>query len=1069
MKIKYLLPCITAVAIGTVLVVSSFKFKGNELANYTPRSSNSHSANWAGAAEYYRMIKANIYTGEIEADDINRMTKALESKKNNKSLGLEWQSMGPSNVGGRTRAILIYNENPNIVFAGSVSGGLFKSTNAGNLWQRVQSFDTHLPIGSICRLGNGSIYVGTGTSHDGISGNGGSGFLGGGLFKSADDGATWVKVFGNDDLFQDNSQNDWKFVDALVADPSDPNKLWIGKTDGLYAYIDGNPALEAAPAGLGSATCEDVEISGDVMVASIKSLSVKVYVSTDGGNSFFLTSVPSTSGGRIAVTVSKDDNNYMYAASVTNTGQLKGIYASIDKGTTWYDISGPATEVFNPYGEQGIYDNCIITVPGFPKRIIIGGLTMFSWELIGEIPSISYFEPRTVYFGTNQDPYYVHPDIHEFQWAVYGDSAVLYVGCDGGVFKSSNLGATYYSANRGYTTGQFYGIGISNDGKVAGGLQDNGTQYLKLDEGVDETLATTIGGGDGFDTEISNLNGDFIFTTLYNNVLARSTDEGNSASAFAGLDIPSGIDGNMGGDFYTDIRLYENKNNPFSQAVVPVVIFPGMEGYKDTTYTNNGNIIEGFVKPNTQVSYESATGFQLSQTTTDTLFYYSTYNYINYNDSSIVDTITTVTSVDTVFANDTTFTYVNLGEVPAGSDNADTCYLFLGDTACYDLDTTFTVQLVIVDIIENTTTTYLYDYETTLLEDVSDTLFAKDNVTSILALSAQLGSGEIWVTREPLKTNSNSVWVKAVSGVGSTVTSMEWSPDGNSLYIGFDNGSVKRISNWNNAWTAAQMTFGNPQYVLTSTVIKASSAGAVLGIGVDYSQGTGIGASEKVMIAQGGYGGGEKVKVSNNAASATSATTANFTSIWNVEAPFDEMPVYSVVMDKSNNQKIIAGTEYGIWSSDNGGDSWEESNGGDMVRVPVFEIRQQWKPSTEVFNSGMIYAGTHGAGIMKSDNLYEPTSISDNTKKENLSGLLIYPNPIQSGNGSVQFELKNNSNVVMNIYNTTGKLVENITKPNMPIGKNTIEFNADQYASGTYLVQLVAEGSKKMGKFVVFK
>ena len=72
--------------------------------------------------------------------------------------------MGPDNVGGRTRAILIDKDNSNLIYAGGVSGGLWKSNNAGLTWNIIPGTDQleFSGVVSTCQTSNGDIYFGTG-------------------------------------------------------------------------------------------------------------------------------------------------------------------------------------------------------------------------------------------------------------------------------------------------------------------------------------------------------------------------------------------------------------------------------------------------------------------------------------------------------------------------------------------------------------------------------------------------------------------------------------------------------------------------------------------------------------------------------------------------------------------------------------------------------------------------------------------------------------------------------------------------------------------------------------------
>jgi len=135
---------------------------------YSPRVNSSLQSN-AGYAEYMHMLRADPATGLVDPNLVNQARNEVIARgKTNKkaSLGLNWEQQGPDNVGGRTRAILIDKNNANIVYAGSVTGGLFVSKDASLSWTPVSGMQgllgQNLAISCITQTDNGRIFFGTG-------------------------------------------------------------------------------------------------------------------------------------------------------------------------------------------------------------------------------------------------------------------------------------------------------------------------------------------------------------------------------------------------------------------------------------------------------------------------------------------------------------------------------------------------------------------------------------------------------------------------------------------------------------------------------------------------------------------------------------------------------------------------------------------------------------------------------------------------------------------------------------------------------------------------------------------
>lgn len=190
--------------IGLVLLSVVVLTNKGDKEYYTPRQTETSSDAMHGAAEWLHKMRANQVTGEIDPVDVMNGKKQLaqnmaKNRKSSSALNLNWRSLGPNNIGGRTRAILIDNTDPDIMYIGAVSGGLFKSVNAGASWAPVNDQQDNLAVVSLAQSSNGDIYFGTGEGqYYANSGRKGQGIIGDGVFKSEDGGVTFSQLPSTD-------------------------------------------------------------------------------------------------------------------------------------------------------------------------------------------------------------------------------------------------------------------------------------------------------------------------------------------------------------------------------------------------------------------------------------------------------------------------------------------------------------------------------------------------------------------------------------------------------------------------------------------------------------------------------------------------------------------------------------------------------------------------------------------------------------------------------------------------------------------------------------------------------
>jgi hypothetical protein len=514
------------------------------------------------------------------------------------SLG-SWSPIGPNNQGGRTRQLLIDPTNPNIMYAASVGGGVWKSTNGGANW--VPLTDLLIPniaVTSLAFQPNNPqiIYAGTGEGYFN-----GDALRGAGIFKSTDAGASWTQL-------SSTNNSSFYYVQDIVVSPRNPQRVYATTRAGLYRSIDGGATFTQLINGAGVNGCMDIamqvkRVTGFVFATCGTFTTANIYRALDTNTSTFTSVFTTTGMGRTSLAIAPSNEDYIYALAAQYTGGnfqdgMLGVFRSTANGnagswTTQVSNTSPTqlnrllltNPVYNysscvgstNYYNQGWYDNVIAVDPMDPNRVWAGGIDLFRSDDGGANWGLASY-----WWGqgdTDFGAHYAHADQHVIVFHPGYDGAsnkTMYVANDGGIFRTSdaraNVGTTTASVctlpvagtvswtelNTNYQSTQFYHGSTYPDGNsYLGGTQDNGTWFgTSLSQAWNQ-----ITGGDGgytaYDTKGTPANtDDTIFTEYTGLSIQRSTAGPNGPF----LDAVTGIS-DSGFDFIAPFAMNEGNRN----------------------------------------------------------------------------------------------------------------------------------------------------------------------------------------------------------------------------------------------------------------------------------------------------------------------------------------------------------------------------------------------------------------------------------------------------------------------------------------------------------------------------
>jgi hypothetical protein len=403
-----------------------------------------------------------------EAPPAGARWRAWEEKRRREGIRVlpyssSWFSLGPANFAGRMLALTFHPTNPNVLYAGAASGGLWKSLDRGVSWTPLTDDGATLAVGGLAVLPSDPNVVimatGEGTLNvDRVAGVG--------ILKSTDAGASW-------------SQTSLTYAVArghgfhFVAVNPIRGTLLAGATDGLWRSTDaGDTWTQIRDDGnYYDAKWKPGDVDRVYTVKGGASAGNRVKVSTDDGVTFANVGAgqPSSfSVGKTKLALSPADPSTVYAL-YTNaaSGGLLGLYRSTNDGANW--TAGATTP--NITGQQGWYNLTLAVDPDDVNRVIAGGVGLY----------------RSTDGGATLNPigFNVHVDHHDIAY-VPGSTSELFVATDGGIWESTNDGNSWTDRNSGLVTYHEQPRGRSglHHGRHAGSGHGSLVRHDELDRGT---------------------------------------------------------------------------------------------------------------------------------------------------------------------------------------------------------------------------------------------------------------------------------------------------------------------------------------------------------------------------------------------------------------------------------------------------------------------------------------------------------------------------------------------------------------------------------------------------------
>ena len=490
----------------------------------------------------WNLARAYPY-GKIYPRKYKEAFASFQSKKyvRNNEEKANWQALGPQNVGGRTLCLAFHPANPDVIFAGTASGGLWKTTTAGRSfmqngglklgWEQVPISFPVLAIASIAIDPENPdiMFVGTGEVYNddiampGVYNRYTRGTYGIGILKSIDGGKNWFQVI-------DWSKQELTGVQDIVINPLNSKSIYAATTEGLYRSKDKGESwnlIHDLPMAI------DIELNASdtsiVFVTHGSYLNNNVsgiYRSENAGESFqkLTNGLPANYSGRATIKSAVTDPSLLYAY-ISDSGKGLGLFKSQNSGDDWEMMVNKDITKW-----QGWYAGDLAIKPDESSTVIAVGIdvhrTTNGGTTLGHLSSWEAWNKGKVsVLGNEGLPNYVHADIHKVYYHPIISDRVFFA-TDGGVFVSEDNGENYEGRNGGLQVTQFYANFSSSTTDpffAVGGMQDNASVIY---DGSNEWVK--ILSGDGMCTAINYYDDNIVYASSQYGNIYRSDDRGQN-------------------------------------------------------------------------------------------------------------------------------------------------------------------------------------------------------------------------------------------------------------------------------------------------------------------------------------------------------------------------------------------------------------------------------------------------------------------------------------------------------------------------------------------------------------
>lgn len=413
------------------------------------------------------------------------------------------RNIGPGGMSGRVTSIDVVLSNPDIIYAGTASGGLWKSTSGGIKWTPIFDNQITASVGAVAvqQSNPDVIWVGTGEGNPRNSLNGGYG-----IYKSLDGGKTWSSM----------GLENTRHIHRVLIDPINPNIVYVGAIGspwgehperGVFKTTDGGKTWQKILFTNNKTGVADLVMDPNNHNKLIAALwehkrepwffnsggeGSGIHITYDGGENWKKISpqdgLPEGDLGRIGLAIASNKPQIVYALV---EAKKNGLYKSIDGGHKWEKVSENMDEI----GNRPFYYADLYVDPKNENRIY----SIFTYVNVSEDGGKSFKQLMPAYGVSNG----VHPDHHA--WWIHPENGNFMIdGNDGGLNITKDGGSTWRFIGN-LPVAQFYHISVDDEipYNVYGGMQDNGSwrgpAYVWRDQGIRNSYWQEISFGDGFD------------------------------------------------------------------------------------------------------------------------------------------------------------------------------------------------------------------------------------------------------------------------------------------------------------------------------------------------------------------------------------------------------------------------------------------------------------------------------------------------------------------------------------------------------------------------------------------